>query len=242
MALTKLHIAPKRWTESGLEDSALDGFDVPFNPTSYAIRKDVSWSAETAARVGAGGGTTRELDAPPLEFGGGGSRRLTLNLFFDVTEDAPDARARDVRVQTNKLVALSRIERDQARPPICELSWGSEPAAPPGAPVRADFPFLGVVTALNQSFVMFRSTGEPVRAKVEITFTEFILPEQNKRETDPDLTTHQLKGGDTLAAIAAHWYGDPARWRPIAIANGIDDPRGVLDARIGARLVIPKLR
>jgi nucleoid-associated protein YgaU len=68
-------------------------------------------------------------------------------------------------------------------------------------------------------------------------FTEFIEPVQNKKENDPDLTTYLLKRGDTLSAIAAKLYQDPALWREIAAANGIDDPR---DLKPGVRLTIPR--
>lgn len=237
MALTKLHIEPLRPTPSGLEPSSLAAFDVPFNPNSYSIVKPVTWTSETSGSASGSGAsaaaTTRELDAPPLVFGGGGARTLTLQLFFDVTEGGTDGKTRDVRVQTNRIVALTRIERDQHSPPVCRISWGSEVA--PGS----DFPFLGVATSLTQNFVLFRASGEPVRANLTVVFSEYIEPEQNKRQTDPDLTTHRVKRGDTLSAIAARYYSDPSQWRAIAEANAIDDPRH-LD--IGVRLAIPRLR
>lgn len=249
MALTKLLIEPLMWKQKqGLVAASLPPFFVPFNPNSYSVTKTVSWPAQTTPANGAAGavaGTgdavpaTQELDAPPLNFGGGGSRTLNMQLFFDVTEGGPDGQTRDVRVLTNQLVALTRIERDQQKPPICRLSWGSEPASPPRSQVRADFPFVGVVTSLTQNFVLFRETGEPVRANVTLVLTEYIDPEENKRVSDPDLTTHQVLRGDSLASIASRWYGDPAAWRQIATANGLDDPRQLV---IGARLVIPKAR
>lgn len=229
MALEKLKIEP-------LAPSALAAFDVLFNPNSYSIVKPVTWTQQSVSGEGIGAAATatathRGLDAPPLEFGGGGSRTLTLQLFFDVTEGGADGRTTDVRAETNKIVALTRIERDQGHPPVCRVSWGR------AAPQNMDFPFDGVVTNLTQNFVLFRASGEPVRANLTVVFTEFIDPEQNKRETDPDLTTYLVKRGDTLSAIAAKLYRDPSQWRVIAAANGIDDPRHL---RIGVRLAIPK--
>jgi nucleoid-associated protein YgaU len=157
---------------------------------------------------------------------------LTLQLFFDVTEGGADGQTSDVRAETNKIVALTRIEPKQGKPPVCRVSWGRE--APPGS----DFPFDGVVTNLTQNFVLFRASGEPVRANLTVVFTELIDPEQNKRETDPDLTTYVVKRGDTLSAIAARLYRDPTQWRVIAVANDLDDPHHL---QIGVRLAIPKL-
>jgi nucleoid-associated protein YgaU len=227
MGLAKLTITPQ-------PPSQLAAVEVLFNPNSYSITKPVSWrppDPQPSAAVTAG--TTaapnyRDLDAPPIVFGGGGARTLNLQLFFDVTEGGADA---DVRAETNKIVALTRIERKQAQPPVCRITWGKE------APGNMDFPFDGVVTNLTQSFVLFRAGGQPVRANLTVVFAEYIKPVQNKQETDPDLTTYLVKRSDTLSAIATALYGDPAQWRMIAAANGIDDPRHL---QIGARLTIPK--
>ncbi len=219
MELAKLRIEPQL-------PSVLAAFNVLFNPNSYSITKPVTW-AQQAQTAGNPNGTNREIDAPPLEFGGGGSRTISLQLFFDVTEGP----VTDVRSETNKLVTLTRIERDQEQPPVVRLSWGE-------APDGSDFPFIGVVTNLVQNFVLFRANGVPVRANVTLALSEYIDPEQNKRATDPDLTTYVVKRGDSLAAIAARLYRDPTRWRAIAAANAIDDPRRL---PIGVRLAIPKL-
>ena len=47
-----------------------------------------------------------------------------------------------------------------------------------------------------------------------------------------------VKQGQSLASIAGREYGDPRKWRPIAQANGIDDPTKL---RPGAILVLPAL-
>lgn len=226
MALAKLNIKPL--SPSNLASQFPTGIDVQFNPNSYTIVKPVTWS-QRASTSGNATDTNRELNAPPLDFGGGGARTLTVQLFFDVTEGGPTA---DVRTQTNNIVKLTRIERNLEReqPPVCQVSWGSQ------TPTGSDFPFVGVVTNLSQSFTLFRASGEPLRANLTVTFTEFIDPEKDKKETDPDYTTYRVKLGDTLSSIAAQVYGDATQWRWIAYANRIDDPRRLPS---GARLIIP---
>ena len=209
-----------------------------FNPNTYSIVKPVTWNQQAASSdssgstsaAGKAAATNRDLDAPPLVFGGGGARVLTLQLFFDVTEGGADGQTKDVRTETNKLVALTRIEPGHSRPPACMITWGTTD------PTGSDFPFVGVVANLTQNFVMFRDNGQPVRANVTVVFNEYIDPEQNKRQNDPDLTTVLVKRGDTLSAIAARLYRDPTKWRVIAVANRIDDPRRI---EIGKRLSIP---
>ena len=47
-----------------------------------------------------------------------------------------------------------------------------------------------------------------------------------------------MRDGDSLPSIAYDAYGDPTRWRPIAEANGIDNP---MHLRRGTELTIPTL-
>ena len=153
-----------------------------------------------------------------------------MELFFDLTEEG---NGEDVRQETNKIVALTRIERDEAHPRVCEVSWGQ-------APVGSDFPFIGVITSLTQNFTLFKGSGTPIRANLSVSFLEFLAPLVDKRETDPELTTRIIKRGDTLSSIAAQVYSNPKLWRIIAQANELDDPRH-LETHIGRTLTIPKL-
>jgi hypothetical protein len=205
---------------------------VPFNPTSYSISKTVNWSpSHTTAAEGAA--TERGSNAPGLQSGGGDSRILSMELFFDVTEDP---NVIDVRNYTNQIAELAYIDPGTGQQPICKLFWG--PAI--GDKINnVDYPFIGVVTRLQQNFTLFRSSGEPVRARLTLEFREFILPEQEERRTDPELTTRVVKLGDTLSGIAAEYYNDPTLWRVIAEANRLDDPRSL---KPGQSLSIPELQ
>lgn len=211
-------------------DSALPPVSVLFNPTAYTIVKPVTWS-EPDSDSEADGDTQPLLNAPPLVFGGGGSRTLTLDLLFDVTQPVDGQAIQDVRTKTNEIVALTRIEPKKQRPPVCEITWGP-------APVHSDFPFRGVVTSLTQNFTLFRSTGQPVRAKLTLVLREILDVVTDQQETDPELTTRRVRRGDSVTGIAADVYGDPALWRVIAEANNLDDPRRL---KIGRTLTIPKL-
>jgi hypothetical protein len=215
MALEKLQITPLHKVDAKIT--------VLFNPTSYSITSSVTWTPQGS----------RKLNAPPLTYGGGASRTLTLDLFYDVTEPIDGRRIDDVRRETNKIVALARKEPPPLdRPPTVAIEWGAAP------PTGSDFPFFGVVSGLTQNFTMFKPDGRPVRANLNVTFTEFIASEIDQRKLDPEFTTRIVKRGDTLSGIAAEMYGDPALWRTIALANRLEDPRRL---EIGQSLQIPKI-
>jgi len=212
MSLEKLKIIPQ-------PPSRLGEIEVLFNPTAYSISKSVTWNPPENSNGGQQSKTQRALNAPILTFGGGDSRQLTLELMFDVTEPINGNIIEDVRQETNKILALTRIERlEPPRPPTCLVFWGNSPP-------NSDFPFKGVVSSLTQNFTLFKSNGQPVRANLAVTFTEFLDPQDDKRQTDPELTTRIITPGDTLSSIAAEVYRDPRRWR----------------LKIGQRLKIPKL-
>lgn len=223
MKLAKLEIQP-------LPKEMFEKISVLFNPNSYSIVKPVTWS-QTQTSTEPNARNERKKNAPSLTFGGGGSRQLTLELFFDVTEPIDDKKIVDVREKTNLISKLTRINRDLGQPPVCEISWGT-------APIGSDFPFLGVVTNLTQHFTLFRADGTPVRANMTVAFTEYLDPEKDQKDTDPEFTTRLVKRSDSLSTIAAEVYRDPTLWRPIAEANDLDDPRQL---PIGLRLAIPKL-
>jgi len=224
MALAKLIIKKVNPTDS----KKPNGIEVLFNPNSYSISKSVTWNPPRSTD-GDKQPTSPITNAPVLSFGGGGSRVLTLELFFDVVELAPSIN--DVRTLTNEIVRLTMIAPEVQRPPTCEVSWGTYPKG-------SDFPFIGVVSSLTQRFTLFRATGEPIRANLTVVFTEFLDPKVSLRDTDPEMTTRVVKRGDTLSSIAADVYRDPTRWRVIAESNELDDPRSL---EIGARLRIPKV-
>jgi hypothetical protein len=219
MALEKLQITPLDQNNAKREAMR---FSVLFNPTSYSITSSVTWTPQSS----------RNLNAPPLTYGGGASRTLTLDLFYDVTEPVDGRRIDDVRQETNKIVALARKDPQLDRPPTVAIEWGAAPLT------GSDFPFFGVVSGLTQNFTLFKPDGRPVRANLNVTFTEFIDPEIDQRKLDPEFTTRIVKRGDTLSGIAAEMYGDPALWRTIALANRLDDPRRL---QIGQPLQIPKI-
>jgi Contractile injection system tube protein len=220
MALEKLRIVP--------QDRNLSEVVALFNPNSYSISKSVEYQQHRR----------KELNAPLLSFVGGGSRTLSLQLFFDVTEQPRvDGRpVNDVRELTNKLVDLARITRNSMRPPVCRVFWGSSRLA------NSDFPFTGVVASLQQEFTLFNSSGTPLRANVSVSFTEFLGwgkdAERDQRKTDPEFTTRTVRRDDRLDRLAADLYGDAGAWRVLAEANNIDNPRHL---EIGKSLRVPEV-
>lgn len=187
---------------------------VLFNPTQYTLDQ-----GNTLAEVGVPG-----LSAPILQYVRGNGRSLSMDLFFDTYE-----KRRDVRKHTDRIYGLLNIRGPLHRPPICTFTWGS-------------FNFDCVLERVGGKFTLFLSDGTPVRATLSVSFKEFVEVEVLVRATPTESADHAktyvVRRGDTLSSIAAEEYGDPARWRPIAEANRLANPRLLPP---GTRLSLPAL-
>jgi len=185
---------------------------VLFNPTEYQLTQSNQFT-----EVGVPG-----LAVPPLQFGRGNARSLSMQLFFDTYEQQTD-----VRVHTGELIKLLEIDSKLHAPPVCRFIWGN-------------LTFVGVLEHANQRFTLFLPDGTPVRAAVDVSFKEFSdTDKQGGRLQSANFAKqHLVQRGNTLSGIAAQYYGDPALWRHIAEENSIDEP---LALRPGQVLSIPPI-
>jgi LysM repeat protein len=195
-------------------------FSVEYNPEEYTLSKDNNFAAQAIPG----------LRSPLLQYVSGNLRTLDMELLFDTWDSPlPMASKADVRDLTDQVVKLMDIVPDFHAPPVLTIEWAS-------------LQFTCVLAKVSQKFIMFTDQGTPVRARLSVTFQEFVTPEQEADDTvklSSDLSkVHVVTQGETLSAIANRYYEDPKPWRPIAIANGLIDPRSIVP---GQSLRIPPL-
>ena len=103
-------------------------------------------------------------------------------------------------------------------------------------------PFVWELARVGQRFTRFLEDGRPTRARLSVTFNEFIDEEREAKEVNrqtADFTReHVVQDGETVSSIAFKHYEDPRLWRPIALANGLDDPRSIVRGQL---LRVPSL-
>jgi len=215
---------------------ALQVFDVQYNPSEFSLDKSIQ-----IAEIAIPG-----IDSPLLQFVRGQSEKLSIDLFFDTTDDGTGAGATSVTTRTDPIYSLVKIEPAGHAPPIVTFAWN---AAFPGADLPAAAgnqrrnSFRGVVESCRQKFTFFSPEGVPLRATLTLALREHKTLEEQLAQlnlSSPDRThAHLTREGETLSRIAARYYGRSRDWRAIAEANDIDDPR-----RLGAGvlLTVPALR
>ncbi len=189
---------------------------VRFNPTEYQLQKQNNF-----AEIGIPG-----LESPPIQYVRGGSEKLSTELLVDTSDTLDDVRTKYV----DRLRGLLNIHPELHAPPIVRLVWDR-------------MVFRGVLESLSVTYTLFRPDGVPLRAKLAVTLKEYRPVEIQLRErpkSSPDVDKrYTTKRGDSLGSIAFQLYRDASRWRVIASANHIRDPRRLATGR---DLLIPRLQ
>jgi hypothetical protein len=191
-----------------------------FNPFEYSVSKSNTYDERPR----------NNADTPQGEFFKSGSQTLKLNLTFDTYESGED-----VSLETNKLWKFmltktqeSRRQNEKIQPPQVAFEWGV-------------FRFVSYITNMTQKFTLFKNDGTPVRAQVDVTFTQYTdlddYPRQNPTSGGgPIERIWRVVAGDRLDLIAAEVYHDAQKWRLIAEQNQLSNPLAI---RPGMQLRIP---
>jgi hypothetical protein len=192
-----------------------------FNPKEYTLSKQNKWEEKTA----------KGESVPHMEFAGGETGSLKIQLLFDTYEvqyqgdKALNSAGEDVRKYTQILWNMMNIaeqnknpKTQKGEPPQCRFTWGK------------NWAFLAVIESISEKFILFKPDGTPVRSIVDISFKqikdESKFPKQNPTSGgSPGDRVRIVREGETLAGIAYGEYGDATAWRHLAEANAIDDPR-----------------
>lgn len=199
-----------------------------FNPKELSVEKSNHFAEITIPG----------LSSSVLQFVRGNSRIITLELFFDTYEERKDVREYtdlitgwDAGVIQSKLKqskkGLMDIDSELHAPPVCLFIWGN-------------FVFQCIIERVTKRFTMFLPEGIPVRATLNVTLKEYKELDIQVKELDlhsANITKKWIvKEGDTLWLIADKEYGNPAEWKLIAEANGIENPRYL---KPGQELILP---
>ena len=188
-----------------------DKITVAYNPTEYSYSRKME--------LGEDGEVVQFQTLTEPDF--------TVSLFFDSYE-----KGTDVRLLTQPIADLQNpTQGAQAKrdPPKCLFSWGG-------------FKYTGVLSNFEQRFTLFLPTGIAVRCECNLTFTD--VPTEQEVLEDAGLDNCRrfavVNSSDRLDNLAWRETGDPANWRGIAAANGIEDPLLFpLRSDLGRTLIIP---
>ena len=199
-----------------------ESFEVMLNPSAYSH----SFSIKSSKKVAMGkSGTETKFNAIRPE-------TVSFDLLIDGTGVVnPEAQPEDVNTQIQTLRDLVYTYRGEKHSPNpVRVLWGS-------------LIFFGTLDSMSVEYTLFKPSGEPLRGKVKLAFTEF----QSKQEeslrsnrSSPDVNhVVEVKAGDTLPLLCYQIYNDPAYYTEIARVNNLINFRSLIP---GTRLHFPPLR
>jgi len=202
-----------------------ESFEVMLNPSSYSHRQVIRYDDQT---------TLGQAGADP-KFAAVGRETVTFDLVLDGTglvgAQRPGTRTKAVKDQVRSLNSVVyRYRGNSHEPSVVRLLWGS-------------FIFFGRLTSMSTAYTLFRPEGDPLRAKVSLSFVGFMSKEQEAlvaNRSSPDLS-HKVvvKAGDTLPLLCHRIYKDSAYYLEVARHNGLTDFRSL---EPGTTLSFPPLR
>jgi len=209
---------------------------VQFNPTQISFSKGVQL----------GDIPIPGLDCSLVQFVRGQNETLSMDLFFDSTENGMGAGATSVTEYSDQIYQLVKIEPDSHAPPVCEFIWNNKF---PGTDISQEMgnqkrnSFKCVVESVRHQYTLFSPEGVPLRATVTVSLREYKTLDEQLAQLNlnsPDRTqVHVLQSGETLSSLAGSHYRRSGQWRLIADANDIDDPRRLMP---GTFLTVPPMR
>jgi nucleoid-associated protein YgaU len=221
-----------------------DEIEVTINPSAYNRDYKITYG-------GAGGAGQQPigLTSAFTKFASYQQQNIKFELVFDGTGvgsfvkeassaiasmvggSSPLGTAKTVDDQITRLKAVVYdFDGSEHQPNVVFLHWSS-------------FTFWGRLTSMAVAYTMFKSSGEPLRAKATLEFVSYMSPYEEAKlanKSSPDLThLVEVKAGDTLPLLCEKIYGDSAYYLDVARVNGLTNFRQLTP---GIQLNFPPLR
>jgi Contractile injection system tube protein len=211
LTITQLNVAP----DGTVSVNRSKRFTALLNPGDYKHQRAISYSQqEVLGQLGS-----------ESKFSAVGPDKLNFSLMFDgtgvVPPNTPADAGKDVSTQLRELnEVVYQYDGNHHEPSHVRLLWGT---------LSMDARMESMSTAFN----LFKSSGEPLRAKVELGFVSFVTKKEASllaNRSSPDLTHRVLvREGDTLPLLCQRIYGDARYYLQVARHNGL----------AGFRLLVP---
>lgn len=215
-----------RYTVNTDGTTAIDSstsFTVMLNPAEFKHSFGISYDKKKTQGQAAADPKFSAIDAEKVAF----------TIILDgtgVVPAAPNAAPKDVKTlvaDLNKVVYQYIGTRHE--PGHVRLLWGS-------------LIFFGRLESMSTQYTLFRPSGAPLRAKLDLSFTGAMSKQESalvSNRSSPDLSHRVVvREGDTLPLLCHHFYGDPSYYIEVARFNRLVEFRQLVP---GTKLHFPPL-
>lgn len=221
---TRLNLRRCILTPTGQVLLGTEQFNAMINPASFSLDRSIKYAEDT--RLGQIGNDMRFAAIEP--------ETVKFDLMLDgtgiVAPATPADAGKGVRQHLDDLVKVVYAYAGQRHEPgRVRILWGS-------------FSFYGRLNTMNTQYMLFKPSGEPLRAKVALSFTRFMSAAEGSlagNRSSPDLShSVEVRAGDTLPLLCQRIYGDARHYLAVARFNGLAEFRRLAP---GQRLHFPPL-
>lgn len=197
-----------------------DPYAVMINPDSIKWQRAIEYNEQQAP----------DTSSASQKYKNTPSDKLNFDIVIDCT-GIVDASRTDM---SKEITALEKIvfkyNGEIHRPNFVKIQWGK------------NFIFKGVLVSLDTSYTLFRPDGSPLRAKISLSFSQYISPKSVAMEdgqTSPDITHMvDLVEGDTLPQLCLRVWNDQSYYIPVARYNDLNKFRNLKGVQ---RLIFPPI-
>ncbi len=180
-------------------------YEALINPADFKHQAGISYDKQKALG---------EAASSP-KFSTMNEEKVSFALVLDGTGVLPGSGRNPPSVKSH-LAQLSKVVYNyvgtEHEPPHVRLLWGS-------------LIFFGRLESMNTQYTLFKPSGEPLRAKVDLSFVGSMSQRESElvsNRSSPDLThSVVVRQGDTLPLLCQRVYGDPGYYLDVAAFNGL---------------------
>lgn len=214
--LTKLKICP---CDEKKKPDKSKTFEVLLNPSQFSHGYSINYDrTKTQGQLGS-----------DLKFANINPETIDFEIVLDNTGVVKGSS--DVKAQIEKLNDIVYTYNGKNHEPnYVRLLWGS-------------LLFFGRLKTMSSTYTLFTPGGDPLRAKIKMTFAGFLSTQEEARRADrtsPDMThIVQFNAGDSLPLLCHRIYDDATQYAAVARHNDITNFREIAP---GTRIVFPPLR
>lgn len=198
-------------------------FEMMINPSEFSHQRSICYSRRK----------TLGQTSNPLKFATVNPDTISFSVVFDGTGVVTTKSGETIEV-ADQISSLSKVifnfDSEAHEPNHLRVSW-------------INLVFDCRLQTFNTQYTLFKSSGAPLRAKVELALAGFETTEQAQKKqnkSSPDLShTVQVVEGDTLPLLCLRIYGDARYYPEVAAFNRLDGFRRLTP---GTHLHFPPLR
>lgn len=184
-------------------------YTVMINPESIKWDRSIDYNEKQAP----------DSSSPSQKYKSTPAQSLSFDIIIDCV-GIVDSKRTDMSAEISLLESVVYTYNGEIhRPNFVKVQWGK------------DLVFKGVLKSFDTSYTLFKPDGSPLRAKVSLSFTQYISPDQVEKidqNESPDVThLVNVVEGDTLPGLCQKVWDDYSYYVHVAEYNELNKFRNL---------------